>query len=201
MTEPAPAIRPAAAPDVDDMAAVLADAFFDDPVFAWLFPDPTERPRLSQAMFEMLGRHVYVVHGESLVGDHVAAFWEPPGAPAADDFWIAHGDQFVTALEGQVERVGALGVAMAEHHPDEPCWYLPLLGVRPSAQGQGLGGASLAHKLEQIDASGRPAYLEASSPRNRVLYQRHGFELVEEFAAPGAPPMFAMWREPRTPRT
>jgi GNAT superfamily N-acetyltransferase len=190
-------LRVATVDDVGPMAAVLADAFHDDPIFTWLFPDPSERPRLSQAMFAMLGEHIYVGHGESLIGADVAGYWEPPGVPADDDFWIEHGEAFASALEGQVERVAALGEAMATHHPPAECWYLPLLGVRPSAQGRGLGGRLLARKLEHIDRSGDAAYLEASSPRNRVLYERHGFELVSEFSAEGGPPMWAMWRPPR----
>ena len=190
-------LRTATTDDADAMAAVLADAFFDDPIFVWLFPVPADRPRLSQAMFAMLGRHVYLAQGESLCGPDVAGFWEPPEAEATDDFWAEHGVEFATALEGQVERLGLLGAAMDAHHPPEPCWYLPMLGVRPSSQGRGLGGELLARKLQQIDAAGGAAYLEASSPRSRVLYERHGFELVEEFAAEGAPPMWAMWRAPR----
>ena len=189
-------LRTASVDDADAVAEVLADAFTDDPVFGWLFPDPAERPRLSQAMFSMLGRHLYLAHGESLCGPDVAGFWEPPETPD-DAFWTEHGAAFAEALEGQVGRIGALGVAMAEHHPPEPCWYLPLLGVRPSAQGRGLGGALLARKLEHIDGLGGATYLEASSPRNRVLYERHGFELVEEFTAEGSPPLWAMWRAPR----
>jgi GNAT superfamily N-acetyltransferase len=189
--------RPATVDDVAVTAAVLADAFYDDPVFRFLFPDDSERPRLAQAMFTMLGEHVYLPLGECLVAGDAAAYWEPPAAPANDDFWVDHGDAFVAALEGQVERLVALGVAMDAHHPSDPCWYLSLLGVRPSAQGRGLGGRLLTHKLQQIDAVGGAAYLEASSPRNKLLYERHGFELLEEFRAEGGPPMYAMWRAPR----
>lgn len=193
-------LRVATPDDVDHMAEVLADAFYDDPIFTWMFPDDADRPRLSEAMFRMLGGHVYMPHGESLVGDDVAGYWEPPGVGPADDFWIEHGDEFVAALEGQVERVALLGAAMGEHHPTEPCWYLHLLGVRPSAQGRGLGGLALAHKLDQIDSVHGAAYLEASSPRSRVLYERYGFEVTGEIvAAEGAPPMYPMWREPRRP--
>ena len=40
-----------------------------------------------------------------------------------------------------------------------------------------------------------PAYLEASSPRNRVLYERHGFQVTEQFSlAPASPPLWRMWR-------
>lgn len=178
------------------MAAVLADAFYDDPIFTWLFPDPVSRPRLCEGMFTMLGTHTYVPRGESQAADDAAAYWDPPNPPETD-FWAEHGEAFVAALDGQVERLGILGQAMAEHRPSEPYWYLSSIGVRTSAQGRGLGGRLMAAKLEQIDARGEPAYLEASSPRSRVLYERHHFEVIAELRPAGAPPMWAMWREPR----
>ena len=49
-----------------------------------------------------------------------------------------------------------------------------------------------------FDRDGVAAYLEASSPRNRVLYERHGFEVTEEFTlGRGSPPLWRMWRAPR----
>jgi len=45
-----------------------------------------------------------------------------------------------------------------------------------------------------------PAYLEATSPRNRALYERHGFKVTEEFTlGPGSPPLWRMWRPPNNP--
>jgi hypothetical protein len=43
-----------------------------------------------------------------------------------------------------------------------------------------------------------PAYLEASSPRARDLYLRHGYTLRPDapFRLPGGPPLWGMWREP-----
>jgi hypothetical protein len=53
--------------------------------------------------------------------------------------------------------------------------------------------------LERCDRKQLPAYLEASSPRNRALYERHGFNVVEEIRmAKSSPPMWRMWREPRS---
>jgi hypothetical protein len=52
--------------------------------------------------------------------------------------------------------------------------------------------------LERCDREGLPAYLEASSPRNRALYERHGFVVVEEMRlAKDSPPLWRMWRKPR----
>ena len=174
--------RPATVDDVALSAAVLADAFFDDPVFRFLFPDDSERPRLAQAMFTMLGEHVYLPLGECLVATDAAAYWEPPGAPGNDDFWVDHGEAFVAALDGQVERLVALSTAMDAHHPSDPCWYLSLLGVRPSAQGRGLGGRLLTHKLEQIDAGGG-----AGLPRGVVAAEQAALRAPRLRAARGVP--------------
>jgi len=54
--------------------------------------------------------------------------------------------------------------------------------------------------LSRCDRERRPAYLEASSTRSRDLYARHGFAVEEEIRLPGdGPPMWRMWREPRSP--
>jgi len=45
-----------------------------------------------------------------------------------------------------------------------------------------------------VDADRLPAYLESTNPRNRTLYERHGFEVVEELSVPGGPVLMAMWR-------
>jgi hypothetical protein len=52
--------------------------------------------------------------------------------------------------------------------------------------------------LERCDQEKLPAYLDATSPRNRGLYERHGFKVTEEFSfGPGSPPSWRMWRDPR----
>ena len=51
--------------------------------------------------------------------------------------------------------------------------------------------------LERCDAEGTPAYLETDTERNVQLYERHGFEVTEEFDLPGGgPPVWLMWRPP-----
>lgn len=51
--------------------------------------------------------------------------------------------------------------------------------------------------LDMCDRDGVPAYLEASSERNKALYLRHGFEVVGEIKLPDGPRMWPMWRSPR----
>jgi hypothetical protein len=50
--------------------------------------------------------------------------------------------------------------------------------------------------LERCDRERTLAYLDATSPRNKQLYERHGFRAGEPFAVAGGPPLWPMWREP-----
>jgi GNAT superfamily N-acetyltransferase len=103
---------------------------------------------------------------------------------------------------GRWPRRGIGGLrALDRHHPSEPHWYLDYIGVHPHAQGRGSGSALLAPMLARCDAEGAPAYLNAGSPRSRELYRRRGFEVTAELRLPfGGPPLWRMWRVPRTPR-
>lgn len=194
---PAHAVASAGPDDVDTVVRALAESFYADPLMTWAFGDDVRMARLS-GMWRVLGGSGYIPVGTSTVlpGGDGAALWTPPGQRIGESFWSEHGQTFVESLEGDVERMGMVGAAMGEHHPSEPHWYLLAIGVRPEAQGRGLGGVLLAHTLALADEQREAAYLEATSPRSRQLYARFGFEVISEFSAPGGPPIFGMWREP-----
>jgi ribosomal protein S18 acetylase RimI-like enzyme len=85
----------------------------------------------------------------------------------------------------------------AKFHPEEPHWYLHMIGVDPRFQGRGYGSALIRHALERVDSDRLPAYLESTNPVNVPIYERHGFELVATVEVPGTPPMFPMLRRAR----
>jgi len=86
---------------------------------------------------------------------------------------------------------------MDRHHPTEPHWYLPLIGVDPVRQRNGQGAALMRRALERVDREGLTAYLESTNPRNIALYQRHGFAVVATIEVADVPPLFPMVRRPR----
>ena len=64
------------------------------------------------------------------------------------------------------------------------------------ARGLGVGRMLLTTQLRAVDAMRQWAYLESSTPDNRRLYRRHGFEEVTLIEGlPGALPA-AMLRRP-----
>jgi GNAT superfamily N-acetyltransferase len=70
-------------------------------------------------------------------------------------------------------------------HPGSPHRHLPVLGVRPEAQGLGIGGLLMAEYCRRCDEAGLEGYLETvrwADPTRRAqerLYERHGFVVAE----------------------
>jgi ribosomal protein S18 acetylase RimI-like enzyme len=124
-----------------------------------------------------------------------AALWLPPGVQPDEDRMIAVLED--TVSKERRPHIDSIVEQMAGFHPDEPHWYLPLMGVDPRHQRNGLGSALLRHTLERCDREGRLAYLEASNQDNRRLYERHGFEAIGTIHAGDSPTIFPMLRKPQ----
>jgi ribosomal protein S18 acetylase RimI-like enzyme len=86
---------------------------------------------------------------------------------------------------------------MAGFHPEQPHWYLPLMGVAPADWGRGWGSALMRRGLERCDEARLPAYLEATSPRNQALYERFGFQALGVMQTRSSPRIVPMIRPPR----
>jgi ribosomal protein S18 acetylase RimI-like enzyme len=182
------------AADVPAVAATLAAAFQDDPVFVWWIPDATRRRAILPAYFGAVARS-YVATGVVQATDELAcaAVWGLPGVEEDEEL----GPAVVAAAEEHTDRLFEIVGLMEEAHTSEPHRYLFFLGTRPEHRSRGLGSALLRPVLDACDAQGVPAYLEATSPRGAALYERHGFEVTGEIALPHGPRLQTMWREPR----
>ena len=179
-------IRTATDADIPILARTYHRAFAADPVMRWFFPDDAEYDAESPAVFTMLA-HRWHSHGTLWCTDDgvAVAGWNPPGRPEPK---VDHVEP-VDHPDWRVERFAAIGVALAEHTPDEEHWHLNMLGTHPDWQRQGLAGALMATTFEIADAAGLPCYLETETPENVVYYRHHGFEVRSEWdvAAPGSP--------------
>ena len=197
-----PPIRTATPADRPAMAAVLADAFGDDPALAWIFPDPASRPARLRRFFDLilhaaprLDRAQLALAADGSIAG--VALWRPPGDWALPlPTLIANLPRLVHCFGRALPRTLGLMGAMDHQHDRRPHHYLQFIGVASAAQGQGIGGALL--RAGRAQAGGAPAYLETATPSNVGLYQAHGFELRNQWQHGEAPPFWSMWHEGET---
>lgn len=192
-----PGLRVATAEDAPRLKAVLAEAFFEDPVIGWLMPNDNKRRARLRRFFAIELRHMALARGRVWTTSELtgAALSLPPHA------WRV--PPHATMLEGTVfgahlVKAARLGAAMERRHVRTPHYYIRDLGVHPDMQGQGLGSALLQPTLDRCDREGLPAYLEASSERNAALYERLGFQHTAELRVAGSPPLRLMLRPPHS---
>lgn len=193
-------MRPAERPEIEALAAAMAKAFVDDPVWTWFLPRADRLVRLRRGFRLFLGwlwlRHDLTFTSASRPG---AACWLPPGRWHPSPLVQAAMLPGLIAVFGSGLTRAGRGLARIEAvHPTEPHYYLAVVGVEPAWQGQGLGSALMQPALQRCDAEGVGAYLEASTRMSRALYERHGFSVIDEVRLPEGPPLWPMWREPRT---
>lgn len=180
----------------DNAFDTLAKAFEADPVARWLFPHhESYRDDFRSFAEAFAGLSIEAGAATEAGGFAGVSLWIPPGLEADEENLLAVLEAAVPA--GRQAALWAVLEQMDRFHPHESHWYLPLLGVSPGNQGQGLGSALLESALERCDLEGLPAYLESSNAANLSLYLRHGFETVGQIRVPSAPPLYPMIRRPR----
>lgn len=184
-----PAVRVAGAAELETASRILTEAFVDEAGLNYWLRQDDQKDRARRKFFDAAVREV--VHPDrdlwvADAGDETlgAAIWLKPGLKAFDFSFL---QQFLMAplLLSIAGAAGAmrgldLGERLEKLHPRDPHAHLVFLGVARAAQGQGVGSAILKATLAPLDAAGVPAMLEATTERNVALYQRHGFEIIDE---------------------
>ena len=190
------------------LRGVLARAFHDDPLPTFVSPSERRRPAVIRSFLAPIARdaipfgHAYAAVDAD--GVHGVAAWLPPGAyPPSVARQVRQMPGLVRIVSLVPRRLSFLFRSLGELvrlHPKEEHWYLALLAVDPSRQGQGVGRKLIEPVLARADAEGLPAYLETTKSANVSWYRGAGFELVDEVSVGDGPPIWTMRREPRSSR-
>ena len=192
---------------LSEAAAIQARAFFDDPLFEFVFPDERDRQeRLAWTMRMGLTYGQRFGRVDTTAGTMLGhAVWLPPGETQIADERLADAGFVDPADHMGEEALGRFGAFMEQIAPiherlvPDPHWYLMILGVDPPYQGQGVGSALLQATLARADAEERPCYLETAKSRNVAFYRKHGFDVLEETdIARGGPHVWLMMRAARS---
>jgi len=191
-----PLVRTASVNDAQRCVQVLTMAFEDDPVCRWIWRDRQQYlesfPRFALAF---AGGAIHLASAHYYGDFSGVAMWLPPGSHPDEESLLEVIDQ--TVFKERKDAMFSMFEQMEAHHPTEPHWYLPLIGVEPASQGRGIGSMLQRHVLDRCDDERVLAYLEATSPRNIVLYKRLGFEPIGRIQVADCPPVVPMLRTPR----
>jgi ribosomal protein S18 acetylase RimI-like enzyme len=196
-----PEIRSATHADVAAVGATLAAAFDGDPVMSWMASPKVDWSSRATAWFTAAANLKLGGQSEVLVDDQVrgAALWSPPQAwksTVGENVRLAvpslrlFGSRLPRAIRAQS--------LMEKLHPTEPHWYLAVIGTDPAHQGSGVGSALISTITDRCDREGLGAYLESSKEANVSYYARHGFEVSKRVELHDGPPLWLMWRDPRS---
>ena len=191
-----PIVKTAIESDEAGVIDSLKMAFVADPATRWVWPEPQKYLSNFSSFAKAFGGQAFECKSAHYVGNYSgAALWLPPNV---------HPD--VDALTALMQSSGSdeakkdgpeVFERMSSFHPNEPHWYLPLLGVDPLHHGKGLGSALMEHALILCDQDNKYAYLESSNPKNVTFYKRLGFEILGTIQVNTSPPIIPMLRKPR----
>src|SRR5215475_7195738 len=195
MIGPCNEIRSATPDETSQAIAAIVAAFLTDPVARFVWPSTFDYLRAMPVVTREFAGGSFE-HGTAYVSADFCgtALWLPPGVhPNGEALEKLFRE---TAPPERLDDLLATFEKMEQSHPEEPHWYLPLIGVEPNAQGRGLGGELMQYAVARCDRDGALAYLESSNPRNISLYLRFGFEVLGEIRIGAAPLVTPMLRRP-----
>lgn len=193
-------LRTGAWEDLPRLRGLLAAAYRDDALMAWVFREPAHRADAVAAWLGLFlepalrGGVVAVVHDER--GRLLAACaWRPAdpeplggGAPTVAGLLAALvGSKHATA-------VGEGLSALRPHAPQVPSTYVQFLAVDPAHQRRGLGSVALQPGLDRADAKRVGVHLETTNPAAVPFYEARGFEVTAELDLPAGPHVWTLAR-------
>lgn len=184
--------------------AAVADALAEDPFYVTVC--------VAGGVRQLLPRYVELalIEGEQAgrvdlaeTGNCGAAIWSVPGNAQRKAAAYAARERELAVLLGEqgfanFQAIVANMEARLAPHGLESAWYLSIAGVRPDAQGGGMGTRLLSHGLHAADRAGASSFLETFNERSLPFYRRQGYEVAAKYFEPvtGAD-YWLMTRQPR----
>jgi GNAT superfamily N-acetyltransferase len=178
-------------PNLPFAAKTLTNAFMEDPLQGYVFPDEAERMEKSIPHFSAILQYG-LLFGEVFTSNNFegAVVWLRPGETKVTPEKAEQGG--LAALPQTIGKapftrfISVLDYADQFHKQDmkELHWYTMVIGVDPSFQGKGYGNSLLSPILEEAASNNYPVYLETAQPKNVSFYKHMGFDVIREVTEP-----------------
>jgi len=192
--------------DVKQACMVTGNAFQDDPIMVFTYPDEKERKEKAQYGFYALYKYG-IKHGltyatsKNLEG---VTIWLPPNKIYHSTWTMMRYGGFYTMRKSGL-KAGKRALPLFKYEEERhkelvpyDHWYFQNIAVKPEEQGKGYGGLLISTMLKTIESDGLPIYVDTNTEKNVSIYQKYGFEILEHVIIPETDiPLWCMLRKPR----
>lgn len=178
---------------IEQASTISAQAFADDPVFGYLTPEARQSRLKALTWLAKKGLEYCYEYGHIYTTPDLkgVAAWLPP---EKSSFTGIQELQLIMQLRlyllpfycgwNKLARwLSFLKITEDYHEQDmqtQSHWYLALMFVNPSYQGQGIGSALLKPILDQASDEKLPCYLVTFTEQAVKFYQKNGFEIIRK---------------------
>lgn len=169
-------------------AIVISRAFHNDPLYAYIIPDESERKKYFPYIFKAYiwyCLHYGEVYATSAEIEGVS-LWVPSEFAyiTPERSWECGDEVFFYRLgKNYLERLSITSYANEVHEEllKEPHIYLMTIAVDPKFQRKGFGGKLLLPILDNLDKNKLKCYLDTNKESNLLFYKKFGFKVIKEF--------------------
>ncbi len=192
--------------DLIKACKVAGEAFKDDPIMVFTYPDSNEREQKSQYGFYMIYNYgikygLTYATSKNLEG---ITIWLPPNKVYPSTWAMMRHGVFYTMRKVGLKMKAMKRTMTVFKYEDEKHkeltpfdhWYFQNIAVKPEEQGKGYGGLLIKTMLKTIESDELPVYVETNTEKSVSIYQKHGFEIIEHGIIPETDvPLWCMLRK------
>ncbi|WP_146251112.1 GNAT family N-acetyltransferase [Nocardia tenerifensis] len=177
----------------------FAEAFGDDPVYSYIWPDDDIRAKQLVHLFderlpmiESPAQQIWVAREEDGALAAVSV-WDTSGRYSQDE-WA----QMITQMSAVFgERLAAAATIMQtidESRPLQPHWYLDDFATLSASRGLGAGRAVVENRIAYCDQHGIDIYGVCTKETTVGFYEKWGAVIAKEIRVPDGPLLWGMLR-------
>ncbi len=169
---------------------IFTNAFFEDPLHIYAFPDITERKRITKLIYELVVYHIVPGMNLSLIGisennllSGVMTFTTPQSKTWTEELDIAVSEMYDKARNESIKLIGEFSGMTVRHRPKEPHYYLNDLAVAKEFRRKGYAKELMefAENECRLNPFTELTALDTTNPENVRLYMKYGYYINTEY--------------------
>ena len=169
---------------------IFTNAFIDDPLHLFAFPDLSERIRITKLIYELVVEHIVPVMNLSLIGIFVndilagvQTYTTPQSKTWSEELDNAVIEMRENANNESVNLIGEFSGLTMKHKPKEPHYYLNDLAVSKEYRRKGYGKALMEYAENEclLNPFTDITALDTTNFYNVRLYNKYGYFINTEY--------------------